>query len=462
MINLRGLEWMKILHYSLGFPPFRTGGMTKYCMDLMSEQVKMGHDVSLIWPGVYKDSSSNCSVKKHNKHNSIGSYEIINPLPVPLLDGIKETKIFMANKSTDVFKSFFLKNNFNVIHVHTLMGLPKELLEAAKEVGIKTVFTSHDYFGLCPRGSFAFVDHVCDCADSCEKCEICNNNALSERKIRLLQSPEYRIIKNSSIIKFLRKKQRANFKAQNISMKTDDLIISNPEKKLEYISLRSFYIQILQMFNVLHFNSTLTKEEFCKYGDFESKSRVINITHSAISNHKAIKQHPSEIINFSYLASCTARKGIYLLKDAFDKLYEKYPNNFILNIYTDCPIDAPYIHKHSNYTHSELGNVLCKADVVVLPSIWKETFGFTALEALSYAVPVVMTQNVGAKDLIVDGLSGFITKTTSEDLFNKLVRFIEEKDLSLKMNNYIVKNTDICDINQHNKEIERMYIDRCE
>ena len=55
---------MNILHYSLGFPPYRRGGMTKYCMDLIDEQKKAGHKVSLLWPGKYKDSSPKCHIKK--------------------------------------------------------------------------------------------------------------------------------------------------------------------------------------------------------------------------------------------------------------------------------------------------------------------------------------------------------------------------------------------------------------
>ena len=42
---------MKILHYSLGFPPYRRGGLTKYCIDLMVTKRKLGHDVAMLWPG---------------------------------------------------------------------------------------------------------------------------------------------------------------------------------------------------------------------------------------------------------------------------------------------------------------------------------------------------------------------------------------------------------------------------
>ena len=44
---------MKILHYSLGFPPYRSGGMTTFCINLIEEQCKQGHIVSMMWPGVY-------------------------------------------------------------------------------------------------------------------------------------------------------------------------------------------------------------------------------------------------------------------------------------------------------------------------------------------------------------------------------------------------------------------------
>lgn len=36
---------MKIIHYFLGFPPYRSGGLTKYAFDLMKAQVNDGHEV---------------------------------------------------------------------------------------------------------------------------------------------------------------------------------------------------------------------------------------------------------------------------------------------------------------------------------------------------------------------------------------------------------------------------------
>ena len=42
---------MRILHYFLGFPPYRSGGLTKFAYDLMVSQAKNNDDVFALWPG---------------------------------------------------------------------------------------------------------------------------------------------------------------------------------------------------------------------------------------------------------------------------------------------------------------------------------------------------------------------------------------------------------------------------
>lgn len=70
---------MNILHYSLGFPPFRRGGMTQYCLDLMIEQAKVGHQVGLLWPGRLYDLTPKSKVNQKKDaarvRDSISIYE---------------------------------------------------------------------------------------------------------------------------------------------------------------------------------------------------------------------------------------------------------------------------------------------------------------------------------------------------------------------------------------------------
>ena len=182
---------MNIAHYSLGFPPLRTGGMTKYCMDLLVEQYKQGNNVFLLWPGKLKNSSTDMNLKIHSdyyyENAIIHSIEIVNPLPIPLLNGINQIEYFIQQKNIEKIKDFFKKYDIEALHIHTLMGLPIEIIDVCKKANIKTVFTTHDYFGICPKWGLQKIGKICDNDNNCKDCIECNVNALSFRKMKFLQ-----------------------------------------------------------------------------------------------------------------------------------------------------------------------------------------------------------------------------------------------------------------------------------
>ena len=71
------------------------------------------------------------------------------------------------------------------MHVHSLIGFPKELLEESKRLGLKTVFTTHDYFGICPRVDLFKYNHIqCDDYKSGSECVLCNLNASNKTIVR--------------------------------------------------------------------------------------------------------------------------------------------------------------------------------------------------------------------------------------------------------------------------------------
>ena len=89
---------MKILHYALGFPPYRSGGLTKLCVDLMVQQAKEGHTVALLWPGQMGFIKQKVAIKKQENVKLSGqdilSFEVINPLPVSFDEGIADIAAF--------------------------------------------------------------------------------------------------------------------------------------------------------------------------------------------------------------------------------------------------------------------------------------------------------------------------------------------------------------------------------
>ena len=43
---------MHILHYTLGFQPYRSGGLVRYAADLMQMQASMGHKIFALYQEV--------------------------------------------------------------------------------------------------------------------------------------------------------------------------------------------------------------------------------------------------------------------------------------------------------------------------------------------------------------------------------------------------------------------------
>ena len=206
---------MNILHYSLGFPPYRSGGLTKFCMDLSQKQKEEGHEVGIIWPGRFSLFSKKRKVIKKDIRG-ITSYEIINPMPVSLMNGITDFNKYIVDGFEFDFMDFLRKIKPDYIHFHTLMGLPISFIDAAKKLNIKTIFTTHDYFGICPMVSLYNGEKICLPIDY-ENCKKCNKNAFSFRMIKTMQSPIYKLLKNFKFMLYLRQKIKKKKKQGLIS-----------------------------------------------------------------------------------------------------------------------------------------------------------------------------------------------------------------------------------------------------
>lgn len=386
---------MNILHYSLGFPPYRTGGLTKFCMDLMKEQVKEGDQVSLLWPGEIRLLGRHTKIKKNRSVDGIANFEVINPAPVSYDEGIVDIPAFTDPGDLKLYEQFLQFVHPEVIHIHTLMGLHKNFLVAAKKMGIKAVFSTHDFFPICPKVTMFRDGMICPNADTCESCPRCNMTALSLKKILILQSSAYRALKDSTVVKMLRKGHRDKY------LSGQEIVEGETARTAEdYRQLREYYKNLLDLMDIVHYNSSVTKEVYERYMG-ERKNVLIPITHGDIKDHRKKKEFGNKI-RITYLSAQSAAKGYFALKNVLDELWN-IRKDFELNVFFKPVEKAPYIKEYERYSYSELGLIMDHTDVLVQPSLWNETFGYTVLEALSYGVPVIVSNHVGAKDIVPFG-----------------------------------------------------------
>lgn len=441
---------MKILHYALGFPPYRTGGLTKFCIDLMIQQANDGDIVAMIWPGKIGLVDKKISIKRHQnvcmKNQNIMNFEIINPLPVPFDEGIKDIKAYTKYGEYDEYKKLLDILNPDVIHIHTLMGLHKSFLDAAKNKGIRLVFTAHDFFPICPKVTMYKNGTICESVKSCEMCAVCNSTALSLSKIKILQSSIYRNFKDTLLIKKLRKKHRDKYLSDVFGSEN----IESKRTAKDYKELRNHYYKLLKLMDVIHYNSETTKMVYESIFHF-SNWCVIGITHADIIDNRKKKNYTGNKIRIRYLGPQSGAKGYFILKAALDELW-KEQNKFCLDVHFKPDEISPYMNIHSRYNYNELERIFDDTDVLVVPSILYETFGFTVLEGLSYGVPVIISDHVGAKDILANGAGIIIENITAEKLCN-IFKNLTVCKLS-EMNNIIVKQQVILGIESMSRQIK--------
>ena len=418
--------------------------MTKCSFDLMKEQLKEGNEVALLWPGEIKLIDHRVHITKDRSVAGIESFEIINPIPVSYDEGIEDVGAFMKEGNKAVYSTFLKEHKPEVIHVHTFMGLHKSFLIAAKELKIRLIFTTHDFFPICPKVTMYRCGDVCKTIDTCNYCPECNLTALSMGKMQILQSPTYRTLKDSVLVKKLRKLQRDGYLSNSTG------ILGVPDRKVtDYQELREHYTSMLNMMDFIHYNSSLTKSVYDKYmGIFTGK--VIPITHNDIADYRKLKEYNHSILRLTYLGPQGEGKGFFRLKAVLDKLWKKR-KDFILNVFFRNPELPQYIQQHGRYRYDQLGKIMDESDVVITPNVWYETFGFTVIEALSYGVPVIVSDHVGAKDVIPDG--GGIVFSNNEELASILADLTLEK-LST-MNRSIVKTCELLNEKRFCEEIIR-------
>lgn len=77
--------------------------------------------------------------------------------------------------------------------------------------------------------------------------------------------------------------------------------------------------------------------------------------------------------------------------------------------------------------HEKLPEIYSAADMLILPSRF-DTFGCVVLEALSCGLPVAAYKTIGPKDIIINGVNGYLAKD-KDDIAEKIIRFLNDGKL---------------------------------
>lgn len=248
----------------------------------------------------------------------------------------------------------------DVIHVHKLRGLSPSIWAAARCAGIPVVQTCHDYELLSPEGT------------------------LSSRVGSWASEGAWFLRWYSWI--------RARFSCV-VAAATAPCHYA-----LQMLTARGFFPRAVK--RVIPNSHGLTR------GQLDRRRR----------DGLAKTPRDAKAMHLLYLGRLEAIKGVDLLCAAFERCAARCPQLY-LDIAGWGSVESQLRERHGQHPRIVLhGTVvgkdkeclLARNDVLVLPSIWPETFGMVIVEAYVYGKPVIVSRAGGMPELVREGETGFV------------------------------------------------------
>lgn len=272
-----------------------------------------------------------------------------------------------------------------IIHLHLWQkALSGSIIKVIVEKKFKVVFTMHHYFIACPNGGFFNYkkNEICNCKAMGLKCLITNCDSRNYfykvwRYLRLL------IEQNIS---------------RSLDYLTNYIYISELGKNalIPYINKNSNYFYVPNPIDI-------------------KKEELIDITQNEY---------------YIYVGRLSKEKGVTLLAKAAKELKlniifigEGECRDEIINIYPQAKITG-WLNKEKVMKYIKLSRGM------IFPTLWYEGMPLSVLECLANGIPVLVTDTCAAKEVINDGVNGFLFKNNNlEDLKSKIINLEDNNKL---------------------------------
>lgn len=195
--------------------------------------------------------------------------------------------------------------------------------------------------------------------------------------------------------------------------------------------LLEYYRECFEMVNTFHFNSDNTRKVY-EQNLGKINGKVVSITHYGIKDNRKQKSFSEKGLIVGFIGNEAPYKGLHILKSAAQGL------DIQIIVWGGTIKEEGNIHFKGKFDNSMLRDVYNEMDVLVVPSIWLETFSLVTLEALSYGTPVIVSDNVGAKDIVKEYMPEMVY-STEEELKSILAKCVLDKSKLKEYNENICK-----------------------
>ena len=443
---------MKILFTSNGYPPREAAGVELYTHNLASA-LSGRHGVNIFCRTVERSRREYDVIRETVDDVSVA--RMVNNLA-----GVFQSVRYYSDvKADNIFENYLNDAKPDIVHVQHLMGLSGGFLAIVKEAGIPFVVTLHDYWFICPR--FQLIDEsglLCRGPEGGARCaERCPNSLFSVGPGGFFGAGAM------FMLKYMPAGLQRKLKQMVREGKINDPDRGSASARLEKFEKRAGFLKdaLLKADEIIA-PSGYVRDVFVENGFPPGKITVIphGIKLPACKPAKLARR-----VRFGYMGSLAPLKGVSLLVEAFGRLCGEAElhvyghggeNHEIIMSGLSKLAKGAHIVFHGRYAFDDIGDILAGLDILVIPSLWPETFNIVMREAFACGVPVIASDAGALPEGLSDGINGILFKTADEDdLAKKMKMVVSEPGLleDLRRNIKPVK-----DIATHAAEIETMYV----
>jgi glycosyltransferase involved in cell wall biosynthesis len=177
--------------------------------------------------------------------------------------------------------------------------------------------------------------------------------------------------------------------------------------------------------------SRAAKKSLVKQGVSEKKI-FVNPCGVDLSQFTPIDGAADGVFRIIYCGSVSLRKGVHYLLQAFAELNIGNAELWLIGT-GPSPSFNRLIAKYRSdkvrflgtFPQNELRRMYAKGSAFVLPSL-ADGFGMVVPQAMACGLPVIVTENVGAADVVTDGVDGFVVPIRDVAMLKEKLLFFKE------------------------------------
>jgi glycosyltransferase involved in cell wall biosynthesis len=277
----------------------------------------------------------------------------------------------------------------DVVHLHCLQSLGGDLVVAAADRGARVVVTMHDFWWLCARQFLVDREfRPCSLVVAAGECP-CEVGA---------------------------DRRAARADALREVLGRADRVLAPSASALAVLAANGVALQRL-----------LVDENGLPPGDGDGPVSV-----------RTREGSEEALVRFTYAGGSERMKGAHVLFDAARRLAAERPAGWRLTAFgaerfvaeEGISLGPVPVVVRRPFTPEELDGVLADTDVLVLPSVMRETHSILTREALVRGVPVLASDSIGPEEVLVDGRNGLIVPSADADaLAGAMRRLVDDGTL---------------------------------